>query len=80
VAKDLWIKIMKNIGRCHFKLGENGKSLEKFNEILSADPKNMSVLDLKVINFKIFVHKFGRFFFKNLDLKRILKNFKILDF
>lgn len=47
VSKDLWIKIMKNIGRCHFKLGENSKSLEKFNEILSADSKNIPVLDLK---------------------------------
>lgn len=47
LSRDLWMKIMKNIGRCHFKLKENGKSLEKFNEILAADSKNLSVLDLK---------------------------------
>jgi len=46
-SRDLWVKIMKNMGRCHFKLQEFGKSIEKFNEILSSEPKNLSVLDLK---------------------------------
>jgi hypothetical protein len=39
---------MKNIGRCQFKLQENAKSIEKFNEILAIDSENFSVLDLKV--------------------------------
>ena len=47
-SRDLWVKIMKNMGRCYFKLQEFGKSIEKFNEILSSEPNNLSVLDLKV--------------------------------
>lgn len=47
LSRELWTKIMKNIGRCHFKLKQHTKSLEKFNEILAVDPKNLSVLDLK---------------------------------
>jgi len=46
-SRDLWIKIMKNIGRCHFKMKQNVKSIEKFNEILAMDPNNLAVLDLK---------------------------------
>ena len=53
-SRDLWVKIMKNMGRCHFKLQEFGKSIEKFNEILSSEPKNLSVLDLKVKKIRVF--------------------------
>merc|ERR1712227_164425 len=47
-SKDIWIKLKKNLGRCYFKLGQNVKSLETFDEILAVDSKNQDVLMLKV--------------------------------
>ena len=47
-AKDLWIKISKNLGRSFFKLGKNGPSLDKFDEILNLLPNDLDVLLLKV--------------------------------
>jgi len=47
-VKDLWIKISKNLGRSFFKLGKNGPSLDKFDEILNLLPNDLDVLLLKV--------------------------------
>lgn len=47
-AKDLWMKISKNLGRSFFKLGKNSPSLEKFDEILTLFPNDLDVLLLKV--------------------------------
>ena len=47
-AEDLWIKISKNLGRSFFKLGKNGPSLDKFDEILNLLPNDLDVLLLKV--------------------------------
>jgi len=47
-SKDVWIKLNKNLGRCYFKLGQNAKSLEKFDEILVVDETSQDVLLLKV--------------------------------
>jgi len=47
-AKDLWIKISKNLGRSFFKLGKHGPSLDKFDEILNLFPNDLDVLLLKV--------------------------------
>jgi len=47
-AKDLWIKLSKNLGRSFFKLGKHGPSLDKFDEILNLLPNDLDVLLLKI--------------------------------